>query len=286
MSSAFTRTRVRIASVVLACVAALTGLSGGYQAINHHAQSQTAKAANNRIHFYKVIAGEESGGTPSVDNTLAKDLKTRLGPQGAGALPEPITAFRGNSNAYGGITEAIGQDPFDESGLSCFECGPLDQETQANLLLVKHGQIDVVIQKTAIHVSTGYTLTPWGIGILAYGLLWAVGLSAFFFGAPTWRFYVSRRFDAKVRKNYPDYAETLSEVDTVLDRINAHHNHDPKVTALVTARDDLMDQLRHLTRAKSMNGIEDEVKDAEIRMTDLRATLDRRKEIAKELESL
>lgn len=156
--------------MVVVTVGVLTGISAGNQAYDHAKQRDAARVAASEAHFWKVVAGEESGTAPTVDNRLASDLATRLDD------PDAIRDFRGDSNRYGGISDAIGYDPFDGAGLDCVECGPLDAETMAKIEQIQAGKLDEVIGDLNLVADDTFTLTPAGISFQSwYGLLWLVG---------------------------------------------------------------------------------------------------------------
>lgn len=167
--------QLRILAGILGCIAAVTGTAGIVQAVTHNDVRHEVAIAQQRAHFWRVIAREEEPNTPTVDNRLAKDLRDRISP-GSSSLPPDITEFRGTSNAYGGISDAIGYDPFENESLACRECGPLDARTKRNLLLIQEGQVEQVVANDVPQLDTSYTLTPNGMSVLAWGaLLWAVG---------------------------------------------------------------------------------------------------------------
>jgi hypothetical protein len=184
------RYAAKIIAITATATLCLTLGRGVAQSIEKHENTQAIEAAAKRAHFWRVIAGKEAPGAPTVENRLAKDLKSRLGPVTADAseLPNSIHRFRGSSNAYGGISDAIGMDPFDESGLACNECGPLDANTKAKLLLIKQGQVDqVIVSDQPETIPAGYTLTPFGWSGLTTGLLlWALGGPLVLLGAHRW----------------------------------------------------------------------------------------------------
>lgn len=178
--SLLARAQAKVAGVLLAIILGLTGAAGISQAVSHDRHETAVEVVEERAHFYRVIGGEESASSPTVDNTLAAELRDRLGPVNTNAteLPAAIDNFRGDSNAYGGITDAIQMDPFDETGLSCFECGPLSAEFKDKLLEIKKGNVEQVIHSElpTPESTPGYTFTPGGISTASYvGLLWLVG---------------------------------------------------------------------------------------------------------------
>jgi hypothetical protein len=135
----------------------LTGAVGGalslMQALRDRARHRDAADANAQNVFWAIVAGRSSGVTGSGPGfRLARDLNTLLGPIGSGqtTLPAAILSFRGNENSYGGVSKALGFEPFDETGQSCHDCGPLSQEMLRDLLLVKTGQDFRLLQDTTV----------------------------------------------------------------------------------------------------------------------------------------
>lgn len=196
------RFQAKVLKIVAPFVIAAVCFAGGIQYGDQRQVQQEIVEAQQRSHFWRVIAGTEPAGAPTVDNRLAKDIKDRLGPIDSGAteLPEAINRFRGNSNSYGGITDAIGTDPFDEAGLSCVECGPLDGDTKTKLLLIKQGNVEDVIASETPAQPGGYTLTPFGWSGLKTGLvIWLTGGPLVLLAAHRWAYtthnqYTIRRF--------------------------------------------------------------------------------------------
>lgn len=157
----------KIAAAALAVIMAVTLVSGGGQAFveRPHAEAQAERIATER-HFWNAIAGRESSASASVENQLAMDL----------AASEDLSSFRGNSNRYGGITDAIGYDPFDGSGQNCSECGPLKSEVRTKVELAKAGKVDQVLSSVPAPPDTStLSLTPFGFSLVVYAfVLWVL----------------------------------------------------------------------------------------------------------------
>lgn len=175
--------QTKIAALLFAVLTVVGTVAGGTQAIQHHQHQQAVATAQARAHFWKVVAGTEQPTSATVDNTLASDLHARMGPSviiddpnSFNRLSQRVEDFRGDSNSYGGITDAIGYDPFADESLPCKECGPLDAQTKHNLLLIQQGNLKVVLAKDIPHFSSKYTLTPGGMGVIPFaGLVWLMG---------------------------------------------------------------------------------------------------------------
>jgi hypothetical protein len=196
-------------------------------------------------HFFRVIAGVEFGTAPTVDNLLARDLQKILHD------PAAIDSFRGNSNRYGGVSETIGYDPFDETGLNCFECGPLDSFTRnvlSNIASGNRSDLEVQHQKPV----EGYKLTPFGVPVwTVLGFIWIVGGPLSLFGAQMWtgrrhvdwtlespdimiiktlafpyfgyRWVTQKHRDTrrerKVREAFPDHMRVIDQIDKTLTHV-------------------------------------------------------------------
>lgn len=323
MYAAIAKAQMKAVAVLFAVLAAAGTAAGTAQAIDHHTTRNEIAAAGNRAHFWRVIAGEEAPNAPTVDNALAKDLKERLGPidRNASELPDEIKEFRGSSNTYGGITDAIGTDPFDSQGAPCLECGPLDAETQRNLLEIKRGHVNDVLRRDTPLLDETYTLTPWGLsGVETAGLIWVVGgpltlvyalkrtrakgldwrldgndpaakaliqfiaLPAFAVHRPVHAIR-RRRFLKRVRECYPEHTALLAEVDHMLDRASLRYGDEQRVIAVQAARDELQQQLESLTRSREAGDLDVLVENMESRLVDIKQSLEIRKEVLKELDA-
>lgn len=164
--------QLKVLTALVVLILSFTGGSMIYQVINKAATNQVSRAASVEGHFWRVVAGQESGTAPGPANQLAKDIKD--------LSPKELREFRGDSNRYGGITDAIGFDPFDESGLNCFECGPLDLHTIHNVELIhSHGLSSVLFINKVRHSTSGWSVTPFGLATINWiGILYVIGGSA------------------------------------------------------------------------------------------------------------
>lgn len=171
--SAAAKVQARVAGIAMAIILGVSLVSGGAQAFIEHpkAEDQTEQIATER-HFWNAIAGNESVSAATVENQLAIDL----------AAADDLSSFRGDSNRYGGITDAIGFDPFNGAGLNCSECGPLKADVQAKAELARSGKVSQVISSVEATPDTStVSLTPWGMGFLTYLVaLWVlIGYSSY-----------------------------------------------------------------------------------------------------------
>lgn len=308
------RTHQLVVGFAVLVLLAITTAVGVGQAIDNNEASAAEKAAENEAFFWRVVAGEDSGG-PTVDVLLARDLR--------GLSASEIADFEGNSNRYGGITDAIGYDPFDESGLNCFECGPLDAYTQNNLELIRGGNLDQVLAATEVPpADEGLTLTPWGMGMVSYVLLlWAFGgpitlvvahytakatneryaalrsfndiwgadeqidlkqilLAPTFFLPYMWyRAATYRKFQDRVRDAFPEQMEAIDHFDRALERAPVDlHLWDE----LQEKRNVVVRELERQTRAGE--GTDDEIDGLIKQITGVQEYLVARTEAKKELE--
>lgn len=272
-------------SIVLALIAGFSLVSGVSQFANHYQHQHAASLADKRHHFWRVVAGQENADAPTVENRLAEDLRSRLGPVNPNAtLPESITAFRGDSNAYGGITDGLGYDPFDESGLACSECGPLDGRTKTALLLVKRGQLSVVLADGPRPVAPYHLWTPLGLPAATWGLLVLFLCLVIYYVQPIYALFASRSLEKKMRECYPEDMHMLDSVDNMLARVSLKYGDHPKVEALQASRDTLYSDLVTATRARDEGDLEFTLKEVESRMSDVKNGLAARKEAIHELE--
>lgn len=192
-----------MAGVVGLALIAWTGVLGTVQVLDRNDATAAQDAAQDEAQFWQVVAGEANSASPTVDVLLARDLRD--------LSASDVNQFRGDSNRYGGITDAIGYDPFDETGLNCFECGPLDPYTKANLALIARGGIDQVVDSLQVEApDEGLTLTPGGVGSLGYLFaLWMIG-GPFTLLAAHWAAKFTNERYAALRK----FGDLFTEDDT------------------------------------------------------------------------
>lgn len=218
-----------------------------FGALDRASHNDALRTVNNRNAFYRVIAGESTPTSPTVDARLALDLREALGgiDPDATQLPDEILKFQGTSNAYGGITDAIGFDPFNGAGLSCSECGPLDREVQQQLLEIKQGHVaDVLI---ATPPQPGYHLIPLDLAWWLWGLVCMVVVVL----VHLWYMYFDNREHDKLCAEYPEEMEFISKVDRQLAKVSLRHGDDPEVVALQRRRDLLMAEMKLTDTSKT-----------------------------------
>lgn len=198
------------ASAGTGVVAALGIMFGATVAHNGsiHNQIQQAHA---RQHFWAVVAGRDAPDEFTVANKLGSDLRLLVGPVDGNAtrLPPPLTSFRGDPNAYGGITDEIGVDPF-VSGGGCNECGPLTGYMQAGLLDVKRGHVDEVIAaaKPSVHERSA----AWMLWVLVvYALTFPLYVVAM-------RLPAARR-QRSLEAQYPNEAKMVERLDRAIGQL-------------------------------------------------------------------
>lgn len=305
------RFQVAIASAAVGVILLVGGGAAVVQSIDNNRAEQAQEVSDKEAHFWRIVAGEGSGSSPTVDVLLARDLQ--------GLSASQVDDFRGHSNRYGGITDAIGFDPFDETGLDCFECGPLDQGTKDNLALIRADNLDAVINKTTVEApKEGLTLTPFGLGIpTTVFILWMVGgpltLAAAHYTAkynghlnrwavePTaaderaaelrltllapsfWlphKIYMAvtrQRFEDKMREMFPDHVLFLENLDRTLERLP----DTPSKDDVRMLRNEVMLELETQTRGYG------DTKDLDILMAelgDVQSHLQARQQALRELE--
>jgi hypothetical protein len=112
-----------------------------------------------------------------IDQQFAVDLRDYVGPvePGAKQLPAVVNDFRGTTNKYGGITRELGFNPFDSSGSTCTECGPLTTVVKAKLLLIKQGHVEQLIADETPADPGSVQLFALDHPVVTIILLWLVG---------------------------------------------------------------------------------------------------------------
>jgi hypothetical protein len=243
-----------IAAVLLVwlAVAAVSSASASHSYHNQISHAQT------RNHFWQVVSGQADGSEPTVDNKLAVDLQLLK-------TQKDVAAFHGDSNQYGGITDAIGVDPFDDSCGN--ECGYLTSYMRTTLAKVQSGQVDAVV--TADTVSKPHSTTGTPVLLFIVWLLAGGGLVA-------WPF-VRRHRDANTLKSaYRDESHLLNEARDAMKELGPA---DPRYDELKGLRDNLEKALeRRLGRGTDSGRIDNLV-------NDLRVNLDAVQEGNKTLDS-
>ena len=209
-------------SLILALVLGGTTLNGAANLIieasgQPHHQRVVAQATE-RQEFWRIVAGAPQQRPGLTDQALASDLAAQLGATDPTAtnLPAGVTTFVARSNAdYGGITAAIGLDPFTNTG--CFECGPLTASFQADLLTIKRGNVQSLITNTGKDITpTRYSLTPFGLSVwLTLVILGAI--IAIVTGLDRRKQSSNRRkVQAELHAKYPRQISQLEKADALL----------------------------------------------------------------------
>jgi hypothetical protein len=241
--------------------------------VNHSDTDHKIAQSHKAQHFWDVVAGNSAGNEPTPGNKLARDIRS--------LDDATINSFRGNSNAYGGVVEEIGFDPFNESGLNCFECGPLSDSVKHNLVLVHSGQASVVTASLEVPKDASYHVTPldWSVSRTLL-ITWMVGGPLSLLGACLWleegglskilrdadkstryaligltpvvmgpiavsQVLKERRFKRQVRQAFPDHMTIIDSVDEALEGLDPSL---PETIQIRTERDDVMAELEHQTR--------------------------------------
>lgn len=301
MGRDFIRSQLRILTKMAVGASALSLTIGAVSAIDRNDAQERAEVAQQEAHFWQVVAGEAPGSSPTVDNRLARDLSEILGDTDA------INDFRGSSNLYGGISSEIGFDPFDGTGQSCVECGPLDQEVRENLALIDAGRLEDVLTPLDVDVpSTGLEFTPFGWSVSSSLLvLWLLGGPVAFFGAarqdegwedglreagdaekiqlialaPTlflpvmvWSHVHNKRLRRKLERTFPDLVHELDSIDSQLDRLP----QTDQVKEIRKFRDDVFVELRSQATGEDLS--DDQVQDLQRKLEDANVWLKHRKE--------
>lgn len=169
MLTQLARVQLRVVALLVAVLFAAWGVAALTQVSAHHHNRALNKQNATQQHFWRAVAGVDSTDAATVDNLLASDLRDLQGAE--------IAGFRGNSNRYGGITDAIGRDPFDGTGQGCVECGPLTADVQKNLRSIHDGHLLGVLAATNVERDTsGFRLTPGGIPFWLAALVWYLTL--------------------------------------------------------------------------------------------------------------
>jgi hypothetical protein len=246
MNREFIGRAVRVWAVVAAAllvwlaVATISGASA-----NHTYHSQLNHASQ-RSHFWRVVAGQDEDSAPTVDNKLAYDLRNVINGN-SGKIT--VNTFTGDSNSYGGVTDALGVSPFDNSCGN--ECGHLTPYMKASLNEVKGGQLQSVIGNDTVkkpHSSRGTAFMAF-----LFWLLLGAGIIAL-------PFINKYRFKNTLRGQYRDECRLIDETTAAIRELPAG---DPQIDQLKGLRDNLEKELqRRLGKGTSegrINHLKDEL---------------------------
>lgn len=232
------------ALLVWLAAAGITGASASHQYNGKLAD------ATERTHFWMVVDSQADDPTPSVDMKLAYDLRDVLSGKGG----ETVANFTGNSNAYGGIDNALGIQTFDDSCGN--ECGHLSSYMQASLRDIANGNLSQVTAADTVkkpHSSFDDALFAF-FGWLLVG----VGVIS----RPFWK---RHRFANTVRGEYPDEYHLLDQTSEAIKELPAG---DPQIDQLRSLHDNLEKELqRRLGRGTSEGRINNLKKELQTTLT-------------------
>lgn len=293
------KTQLRLVAIAAVAFSIVIIISILIQSQGHSSNRKLQAKNDTEQHFWRAIGGVDSTAAETVENQLALDLKAVLDNEDA------IANFRGDSNRYGGISDAIGYDPFNGTGQGCVECGPLDDSVQANLRLIASGNLNRVLASTnTTYDTSGYTTTPFGwswgitralgyllIGTTSYLLALRIqgqsgkpDMQSFLSNPLLWSHYrikelkTSSDDEETVRTMFPSLAETLDDIDRNLDTMPSSQDR----RDLKKIRDDVMIELKR--QAKLANQNNDTVQDLKTQLHDMHDYLRMRSEVRENLK--
>lgn len=288
--------QLRIVTLMVGVVILATVLAGVVQFAQNNHNRQLQSRNDTQMQFWNIVATGESN-TISPEHTLAKDLHAILGDT------EKINSFRGDSNLYGGVTYAIGFDPF--NGANCSECGPLDTSVKRNLDLIAKGDLSQVIADNKVTYKNDYTLTPFGIPTWKYLMLLyiVIGGGSYVIAMETagekWRtdtqmlvsapgVYVVESFknrkrthkdDSQVRRQFPEYCALLDDVDESISSLPQGDDRNTLKKRRDEVRLELLRQARSSHNAKSTDEMKDLAQALDVLSTTLKARSEARQDL-------
>jgi len=166
--------QARIISSVAVVMLAITALFGGVQTSQNSDAADKTATAEARAEFWQVVSGDKAPQGATSMNKLAVELREALGtPDGSATLPEAIEGFSAGPSDFPGIVDDLGIQPFNDQGMSCSDCGPLNGYIKNQLLQIKQGGVDQVVaaELAGAPKVEGLTLTPFGIPIVMWWVL-------------------------------------------------------------------------------------------------------------------
>jgi hypothetical protein len=268
----------------------------------HSSEQQDYEQARERsvqqVAFLSVAGGDTTGDGTSIANTLGRDIDAWLD-EG-----RDIADFRGSNNRYGGITDALGYDPFDESGLDCSECGPLSADAQADITATREGNnLDVAFPEAPEPINWPAALGTYYLFGGAFGYLCGTistrrrSMSFYddlYVGVPTvckvlaGPAYIpleviermqERNHEHKLRAAFPEQMQVVDEVDRALAVLD---DDDPRWDNLADMRADVMAELE--AQCSSAPTSEDDLDVLMAQLQNSREFLTVRRDVLKELD--
>lgn len=177
----------RLQRKVMAGVTAVILTLGGGGILWNNFQDQfasaEAEAAHARADFWQVVAGEKEPTEPGSAMRLAIDLHDALETaDGSDTLPSEVVEFRAEPTDYPGVVDKLGFNPFDNSGLGCTVCGPLNAQMKSDLALVQNGHVDTLVDQELGGIKTPFTfpviaIAGWSLLIYVIGSIVAVAVA-------------------------------------------------------------------------------------------------------------
>lgn len=172
---------------------AWSGFAYGANRGSESEYDESVKQAQVQQHFWRVVAGQESGSQGGVLNKLARDLNE---------LPtEELSQFRGDSNRYGGISEELGYDPF--NGADCSECGPLDPAVIDHVVAAKGCCLPQVLKSYEPEKPEQVGGAPW--------FLWGGWLLSL----PGFQLFTGLRRKRRDEQRYSQYGQEMELIRSI-----------------------------------------------------------------------
>lgn len=165
----------KILGAITALLIGATALFGGVQKFNNNDALEARATAETRIEFWEVVASKKTPQGTTIVNKLAINLREALGTVDPSAteLPEAVTSFTAGPSDYPGVISDLGIEIFNDEGLSCSDCGPLNAYMQNQLLSIKQGNVSSITaaETAAMPVVQDVSLAPFGMPVLLWGAL-------------------------------------------------------------------------------------------------------------------
>lgn len=225
----------------------------GFQTVQRHSVNQDIQAASERAVFWEAITYGSATGT-SPDMQLARDLHPLVGETDPSAtmLPVEVATFKGNPNRYAGVQDDLGFAPFDDSATSCRNCGPLSRDMKDNLLLIKQGNLNAVLDSERPAPPAPYRITPPGVPAYA-GVLLLVGAMGGYLLVPHVLHQQRVRRDEKAARGlYGNYLDELDAIEHALRDSRPNSVHDER--AIGTIRTQIATERTRILQAARAGG--------------------------------